>query len=107
MHEETDYDDGKVACTSAELVIRGYYFPWGTKKIRYDRIQDVTVSHRRFGRIWGSSDLVHWYNLDPKRLGKEVGLVVRSSRRVRQVITPDRPDEAIAALRSHGVTVSD
>ena len=100
-----DYDDGKIVCTPEELEIRGYYFPWGTKKIRYDRIREVTAVRRNFGRIWGSTDLVHWYNFDPKRLGKDVGLVIRSSKTVRQVITPDRPDEVISALRAHGVTI--
>lgn len=101
-----DYDDGRIASTATGLVIRGYYFPWGTKKIRYDQIQDVAVVHRKFGRIWGSGDFVHWYNLDPKRLSKDVGLVIRAGRVMRQVITPDRPGELISQLRTHGVVVS-
>jgi hypothetical protein len=37
----TGYDDGKVACTGSELVIRHYYFPVGAKRIPYAAIREV------------------------------------------------------------------
>ena len=34
------YDDGLVACTDRELIIRRYYFPWGSaKRIPYSAIR--------------------------------------------------------------------
>jgi hypothetical protein len=34
------YDDGRVACTDQEIVIRHYYL-MGPKRIRYDQIRKV------------------------------------------------------------------
>jgi hypothetical protein len=105
------YDDGRVALTDDALVIRWYYFPFGTKRIRYADIGRVrrlplTVMNGRW-RMWGSSDFVHWANLDAARPGKaEAFVVYLSSQRVRPVITPDSPDEVAAELAGHGVNVS-
>ena len=35
------YEDGTVACTCSELVIRHYYFPAGAKRIPYSAIREV------------------------------------------------------------------
>lgn len=104
------YDDGRVACTDDALVIRGYYFPFGSKRIRYSDIRQVkrrplTVMTGQW-QIWGSAGMVHWANLDTNRPGKSVGFVVYlSSQRVRPLITPDNPDEVAAELSGHGVTI--
>jgi hypothetical protein len=105
------YDDGRVACTDDALVIRWYYFPFGSKRIRYSDIRQVkrqplTLMTGQW-RIWGSGDFVHWANLDPSRPDKSVEFVVYlSSQRVRPVITPDNPDQVAAELAGRGVNVS-
>jgi hypothetical protein len=105
------YDDGRVACTDDALVIRWYYFPFGSKRIRYSDIRQVkrqplTLMTGQW-RIWGSGDIVHWANLDPSRPGKSAEFVVYlSSQRVRPVITPDNPGEVAAELAGRGVNVS-
>ncbi len=104
------YDDGSVACTDTDLVIRRYYFPLGgAKRIPYQAIQEVrraplTVMGR--WRIHGSNDLVHWYNFDLRRPRKSTALVVHSAGHIVPVITPDDPDRAAAALAAHGVRVT-
>ena len=62
-----EYDDGRVACTPEGLVLRGYYFPWGTKHIPYDRIRgvrrvDIGASTGR-ARIGGTANPRYWANL--------------------------------------------
>jgi hypothetical protein len=37
------YDDGRVACTDQEIVIRHYY-PLGSKRIKYQDIREVRVT---------------------------------------------------------------
>jgi hypothetical protein len=104
------YDDGNVACTDTELVIRRYYFALGgTKRIPYSAIREVrraplTVLGR--WRIQGSNDFVHWFSFDLRRPRKSVALVVHSGGRIRPVVTPDDPDRAAAALAAHGVRVT-
>lgn len=104
------YDDGRVALTDEALVIRSYYFPFGAKHIRY---ADISQVRRRplapLGRyrVWGSSDLVHWYNFDPRRGGKSTELIIElSGHGIVPVITPDHPDEVAYELATHGIDVT-
>ena len=109
MTSVTGYDDGKIALTDTELIIRRYYFPAGDKRIPYSSITEVRrVPMGPMGkyRIWGSSDFVHWFNLDAGRPRKDTALVVRLDARIRPVITPDSPDQVVAELTAHGVVIS-
>jgi hypothetical protein len=104
------YDDGRIACTDDALVIRRYYFPTGDKRVPYGSIELVRrkpmSSLTGKGRIWGSSDFFHWFNLDPGRPGKSASLTVQiSGRKVMPVITPDNIDDVTTELAAHGVTV--
>ncbi|HEX4724547.1 MAG TPA: hypothetical protein VH333_18655 [Pseudonocardiaceae bacterium] len=102
-----EYDDGRIRCDGRGLVIR-WYTPLGRKQIDYGRIKKVVRTSNRWGRgrIWGSSDLRHWYNLDRTRPTKDTALVLDLGRRTQPVITPDNPDQVVAVLRKHGVDVS-
>jgi hypothetical protein len=99
------YRDGRIDCTEAEIRVRGYYFPWGTKSIPYEAIRSLdrfTMSALRGkGRIWGSGDLRHWANLDPGRPRKSIGFFLDVGRRVIPFLTPDDPDAFEQAVRSH------
>ena len=108
---DRSYDDGRIACTSSGLVIRIYY-PWGgTKQIPYDRIRSAglrkmgTLTGK--GRIWGSGDFKHWFNLDAKRPHKDWALVIDTGKRVEPVITPDDVDKVVDVLRQHAVNVEE
>jgi hypothetical protein len=98
------YDDGRIACDDRGVVIRWYYL-WGSKRIPYSSIR----SAKRYGltkwrgqwRIWGSGDFVHWFNLDPKRPGKNLALELDTGGRVRPTITPDDPDTVERILTEH------
>lgn len=105
------YDDGRIACTDDALVIRKYYFPFGDKRIPYSSIERARVLPMNrlsgAGRIWGSGDFIHWYNLDPGRPRKSTRLVLELRGRIpRPVITPDDPEAVKAELFSHQVTVA-
>jgi hypothetical protein len=101
------YDDGAIACDSQGIVIRLYYFPWGTKRVPYSSIKNFRVlpltgvNRLRRWRLWGSGDLVHWWNCDMRRPQKEVALVLDVGRRVLPSITPDDPETVERILREH------
>ena len=38
---EASYKDRWIECAADAVVIRGYYFPWGTKRIPYQSIREV------------------------------------------------------------------
>lgn len=102
-----EYADRWISCTDTEIRVRGYYFPWGTKRIRYSRIRSVQrvemgpLTGR--GRIWGTANPHYWASLDPKRAGKRAALVLDLGRFVRPFLTPDDVDAVEAAIRSHTI----
>jgi len=90
------YHDRWISCTDTELVIRGYYLPFGReKRIPYDMIRDVaTVEMGVFtgkGRLWGTASPRYWAHLDPRRPRKSTALVLNMGRGVKPFITPDDP----------------
>ena len=104
MDDTRTYDDGRIACGPAGLTIRWYY-PWGQKTIPYESIAAVNPRPITtwFGkwRIWGTGDLVHWYNLDPGRPNKDLAVEIVTGGRVRPTITPDDPQAVMDIVRSH------
>ena len=74
------------------MLIRGYYFPWGTKRVRYQDIREVRrVPVKRFfgrGRIWGSTTLRYRANFDP-------------GRPLLPFITPDDPAAVATVISQH------
>jgi hypothetical protein len=99
------YRDRWIACGAGDLRIRGYYFPWGTKRIAYSAIRSVTrVGMGLFtgrGRIWGTANPRYWASLDPARPRKSVGFVIDVGAKVRPFVTPDDPAAFEAELRAH------
>jgi hypothetical protein len=104
------YKDRWLECTDSDLLVKGYYFPWGTKRIPYGSIKSVDrftmTALRGKGRIWGSGDLRHWANFDPGRPRKSEGFFLNVGRHMIPFVTPDDPDAFEQALRSHAPTGS-
>jgi hypothetical protein len=65
------YRDRWIECTADAIKIRGYYFPWGTKRVPYssiDSVWRVTMAPLRGkGRIRGTASPRYWASLDPRR----------------------------------------
>src|ERR1700735_3067413 len=99
-----EYEDRWIDCTPDAIEVRGYYFPWGTKRIPYSSIRSVRrVKLGAFTgkwRIWGTGTPRYWASLDPERPGKDVGLILDVGRFVQPFITPDDPDGVEAAIRA-------
>jgi hypothetical protein len=104
-----DYDDGRVALTDRDILIRRYY-TWRNKRIDYDAILEVReVPLAAMGwrvKEHGSDDNRHWFNADPNRSRKVFALVIYLDEKIRPVITPDDPDLVISILTAHGVKVT-
>lgn len=103
----SDYGDARVQCTDTGLNVRGYYFPWGTKRIAYGSIRDVTRVEmgplRGRARIWGTANRGLWANFDPGRPKKKFALILDLGKRVKPFITPDDLDavETLIRERAH------
>jgi hypothetical protein len=100
-----EYDDRWIECTPDAVKVRGYYFPWGTKRIPYSSIRSVRRVTMGVGtgkwRIWGTANPRYWASLDPGRPKKTVGLILDLGRFVHPFITPDDPDRVEAVIREH------
>lgn len=99
------YQDRWIVCTEDALAVRGYYFPWGTKHIRYTDIRGVRRVELRAlrgrGRIWGTGNFRYWASLDPGRPGKSTALIIDVGRRVKPFLTPDDPAAVARILAEH------
>lgn len=100
---ESLYRDRWIECSPEGVSIRAYYFPWGTKRIAYDKIRSlrrVEMSPLKGQmRVWGTSNPHYWASLDPKRRHKSITLILDLGRFVRPFITPDDPDRLEAIIR--------
>lgn len=100
-----EYRDSWIDCGPDAIRVRGYYFPWGTKKIPYARIRHVyrvpLGALRGRARIWGTANPRYWAGLDPKRPRKSAAFVLDLGGSVQPFLTPDDPDAMAAALLSH------
>ncbi|MFI0720954.1 hypothetical protein [Streptomyces sp. NPDC021224] len=101
------YRDTWISCTDDAIRIRGYYFPWGTKKIRYGSL--AAAKRVRLGpttgqlRLWGTASWTVWASLDPGRMRKSEGVLLDVGHRVRPLVTPADVGAFLAALDAHGV----
>jgi hypothetical protein len=97
------YVDRWITCTADAIEIRGYYFPWGAKRIPYDAVRSL----RRVAigaltgkwRIWGTANPRYWASLDPGRPRKDRALILDVGASVQPFITPDDPDAVERIIR--------
>src|SRR5881296_318779 len=81
------YSDKLVEITDDSITFKNYYFPFGSKRVQFARIDRVEsrvpslVSAR--WRLWGTSVVPGWFPLDWKRPSRDKVFVVqlRDSRR--------------------------
>ena len=103
------YDDGGVVLDDAGLTIRHYYFPFVSKRIAYQQLDEarrrpLTWLNGRL-RIWGTAHPRAWMNIDLGRPRKREAFVLETDTFARAWITPRDPDAFSSALAAHGVRV--
>jgi hypothetical protein len=96
------YEDRWITCEPDRIIIRGYYFPVGSKVIPYRDIRTVTPYPLTLlsgsWRIWGATDPRLWFHLDPRRPRKRTALILDLGKWVKPVITPDDPEQVAAII---------
>ena len=99
------YHDSYISCTATTLMIRAYYFPWGSKTIALSSLQAIervplgVLSGR--GRIWGTANPGVWAHLDLARPSKTEGLVLHVGQGVTPLVTPRDVDALVGVLVRH------
>ena len=86
------YRDDVVKLNDSQVVIRHYYWPFGSKRVPYTSIAGY---HRRPLKAWHGQFRVHgidqkgrWYSRDRHRGEKETAIDLSIGRRIRPVLTP-------------------
>ncbi len=102
---QKDYRDHTLVLAREHLTIKGYFFPWfGHKHVPLDTIRSVTrVPLSGWGgrwRLWGSTTLTYWANIDVRRFQKETGFILDVGPSLKPFITPDDPGEFERVLRT-------
>jgi hypothetical protein len=105
------YSDRWISCDDHAITIRGYYFPWGSKRIAYGKIRSAvvvpTAALSGKARIWGTANPTLWASLDPRRPSKNRALILDIGRRIRPFLTPDDVDTVAQVIdRKTGLTVT-
>jgi hypothetical protein len=105
------YSDRWISCDDHAVTIRGYYFPWGSKRIAYGKIRSAVVAPTASGsgkaRIWGTANPTLWASLDPQRPSKDRALILDVGARIRPFLTPEDIDAVAQVIhRKSGVMVS-
>jgi hypothetical protein len=98
-----DYNDGIISCDAEGVEIRRYYFPSGSKRVKYGEITglerlDMTALKGKL-RIWGTGNFKIWANLDTKRPHKEVAFIIDNGKSVKPFVTPDDPNAFESVVR--------
>src|SRR3989338_1673723 len=99
------YDDGLIAISDRELIVRQYYFPLSrARKIPLARIRRVelhplTIWNGLY-RLWGMGVRPIWFHFDSSRLRKKHFLQVDPGAWMQSGLTPSDMDAAFQALRA-------
>jgi hypothetical protein len=103
MNVKTLYSDRLVEITDDSILLRGYYFPFGGRRISFADISLINVEAASLWngkyRLYGSGDLGTWFPLDWQRPSRHklffleqkgkwprVGFSVEDSTRVEQIM---------------------
>ena len=103
------YEESTLRLDDEALTLKAYYFPFGSKRIPYERIRAAKRRPMGWGtgklRIWGTGHPRLWLNRDWRRTKKDEALVLDVGAYVRPVTSPDDPERVAAILAEHGVRV--
>lgn len=98
------YEDKYVVLDEHAITIKTYYFPWGSKRIPYDDIDQVREEELDFWsgkwRIWGTRKPPQWFHLDWNRPGKPKCIILETNTGwSKPVLTPESHEKVLSLLR--------
>lgn len=77
----TLYSDKLLEINDDSILICKYYYPFGSKRIQYEDIENITVyktsSHFDMYRLWGTGDFHTWYPPDNRRPKREKIFIIK------------------------------
>lgn len=106
------YADRLVEITDDSILLRDYYFPIGSKRVRSDQIEYIRARPLTLWtgawRIWGTGDFITWFPADWNRPTRDTGfLLVRKAKTIRIGFTVEDSAAVKEILRRKGLLRED
>lgn len=70
------YSDNLIRINENEIKIKLFYFPFGSKRIKFPDIEIVQAYKGGCLRLWGSGDFRTWFGLDWGRMNREITFII-------------------------------
>lgn len=92
MKEKTLYRDSLIEITNNSIILKHYYFPFGSKKILFKEIGNIEVKEPTLingkWRIWGTGNFFYWFPLDFSRpMRKKIFFITYKTQRIKSGFT--------------------
>jgi hypothetical protein len=104
MKEEILYKDTLVEIRDEFIILKNYYFPFGSKKILFKDIENIEIREPTLmngkWRIWGTGNLLYWFPLDfarPSR--KEIFIITNKNQKIKSCFTVVNSDKVEKILK--------
>jgi len=110
MDEQCPYSDSLVEVSQSGIHIRNYYFPFGTKFVKFSDILSVekkppTLSNGKW-RLWGTGDFRTWFSKDWRRPQRScIFLLSLVTQKMRIGFTVENSDKFIEVIKSKGLKI--
>lgn len=110
MDEELIYSDSLVQVSQTGIQFRSYYFPFGTKFVRFSDILSVTkkpstLSNGKW-RLWGTGDFRTWFPMDWRRPQRDfIFLLHLATQKTRIGFTVEDSERFTEVVRSKGLEI--
>ncbi len=106
------YSDALVDVTNDAIIYKRYFFPFGSKRVEFTRIERIEAKKPSIGngkwRVWGTANFRSWFPLDWKRPSRDkifVAFLRDSSWRIG--FTVENPAQFEEVLKGEGLSMPD
>jgi len=105
------YSDSLVKVTDEGIIFKHYFFPFGSKRVEFTRIEAIEAKIPSFGekwRLWGTGNFRSWFPLDWTRPSRDkifVAILRDSSWRI--YFTVENSVQFAEVLKDHGMPMRD
>lgn len=98
------YSDNLIYIDDNGLTIRLFYFPLGSKRIRFSDIETVTGFKGSYWRLWGTGDFRTWFGFDEERMDRPMRFIIRRKDKWSRIgFTCENPEAVIKILQDKGL----
>jgi len=92
------YSDKLISIDEEGITIRLFYFPFGSKKVKFSDIEVVQAFKGGCPRCWGSGDFRTWFGLDWGRMDRPMMFIIKQKNKWSRVGFTCEDSESVAQI---------